>query len=162
MGLVIVAGCIAGLRFCWYTPWESIIHAGYYMRGSFGSLLDDVTNYNNYTSHLCIIDIIASYYAIVRKKKWCYIPYVILFAILIFGGSRKNLVVIPLITIFFALSSGRVSNKIRNLLLISAVIICGIYSLLTFDFLSQIRDSFFQMISGVSTKVATDASTKRP
>lgn len=160
MMLIIVAGCIAGLRFCWYTPWDSILKSGYYMRGTFGSLLDDVTNYNNYTSHLCIINIIAGYYAIVKKKKWCYIAYTLLFAILIFGGSRKNLVVIPLITIYFAISSGSVSNKLRNFLLSLAVVICGFYALMTLDFLSQIRDTFFQMITGVSSSIATDASTQ--
>lgn len=159
MKLIVIAGCCAGLRFCYYTPWDSILSSGYYMRGSFGSLLDDVTNYNSYTSHLCIITIIAAYYAIAKKVKWCRYTFVVLFAIVVFGGSRKNLLIIPLITMFFAISTGSVSRRIRNMMLVCAAIAAAFYALMTMDVLSQIRDTFFDMLSGLSTSQAVDQST---
>lgn len=159
MKLIIIAGCYAGLRFSYYTPWESILSSGYYMRGTFGSLLDDVTNYNSYTSHLCIITIIAGYYAITKKVKWCRYAFILLFAIVIFGGSRKNLLIIPLITMFFAISTGSISRRVRNVILVCAAIAVAFYALMTFDFLSQIRDTFFEMLSGLSTSQAVDEST---
>lgn len=159
MKLMIIAGCYAGLRFCYYTPWDSILSSGYYMRGSFGSLLDDVTNYNSYTSHLCIITIIAAYYAIAKKVKWCRYAFIVLFAIVVFGGSRKNLLIIPLITMFFAISTGSISRRIRNVMLVCAAIATAFYALMTMDVLSQIRDTFFEMLSGLSTSQAVDQST---
>jgi len=143
--IVIIAGCIAAARFTYYTPWDSILSSGYYMRGTFGSLLDDVTNYNNYTSHLCIVCVIAAYYAIVKKKKACYLAFVFLFAILIFGGSRKNIVVIPVIALYFSLTQ-------------------AIYGLFTLDFLSQIRNRLMDMFSSIglfsSVSSAIDQSTQ--
>lgn len=159
MKLMILAGCYAGLRFCYYTPWDSILSSGYYMRGSFGSLLDDVTNYNSYTSHLCIITIIAAYYAIAKKVKWCRYAFIVLFAIVVFGGSRKNLLIIPLITMFFAISTGSVSRRIRNVMLVCAAIATAFYALMTMDVLSQIRDTFFEMLSGLTISQVVDQST---
>lgn len=159
MKLMILAACFAGLRFSYYTPWDSIISSGYYMRGTFGSLLDDVTNYNSYTSHLCILTVIAIFYAIVKKVKWCRTAAILLFSILVFGGSRKNLVIIPLIAIFFALSMGSLSKKMRNLLVAIGIIILAFFALMSLDFLSQIRDTFFEMFIGLFSSEVTDQST---
>lgn len=147
--ILIIAGCLAAARFTYYTPWDSILSSGYYMRGTFGSLLDDVTNYNNYTSHLCIVCVIAAYYAIVKKKKTCYFAFVFLFAVLIFGGSRKNIIVIPAVALFFSLTQGNVKSKLKTLAMIFGIIAVAIYALFTLDFLSQIRDRLMDMFTGI-------------
>lgn len=162
--LIIIAGCVAAARFTYYTPWDSILNSGYYMRGTFGSLLDDVTNYNNYTSHLCIICVIAAYYAIVKKKKACWIAFIFLFAILIFGGSRKNIIVIPAVALFFSLTQGNVKSKVKTLVMIVSIIVIAMYGLFTLDFLSQIRDRLMDMFTGIgllsTVGASIDQSTK--
>lgn len=149
MYIIMIAGVVAALRFLYYTPLTTIFSTGYYMRGTFGSLLDDVTNYNNYTTHICIICIIAAYYAIVREKKICFFPFLVLFAILVFGGSRKNIIVVPLIAVFFAFFSGNLTKRARNILAVVAVILIGVYLLFTLDFLEQIRNTMFEMVYGL-------------
>lgn len=150
MTIIVLAGVFAALRFLYYTPLDTIFSSGYYIRGDFGLLLDNgKTNYNNYTSHLCFISIIAAYYAIVRNKKWFFIPFVLLTAIVIFGGSRKNILVIPIVTFYFSFCTGSLSKKAKNLILIISFTIAAVYFLSTLDFLSPIRKTLLQMIHGL-------------
>lgn len=144
--ILMIAGCIAGFRYCYYTDWSKIFSTGYYMRGTFGGLLDDVTNYNNYTSPLCIVCIIASYFSFYKNKKWCYIPFVILMAILIFGGSRKTIIVIPLVSIFFAMFQGNVKKKVKSISFAVALIFIIWIFMEKIEFLSQIKIRLYSII----------------
>lgn len=146
--LIIIAGCIAAIRFMAYTPWDTIFAEGYYSRGTFGSLLDNVTNYNNYINHLCIICVISAFYSIVRKNKWCYLAFVFLCCVLILGGARKNLLVIPVAILIFALSTGNFIKKLKSLIIAAVIISIGTYFIMTIDLLEPVKNSLIGMFNG--------------
>jgi len=147
--MMIMAGCIAAIRFCYYTPWSIIFSSNSYIRGTFGSLIDDVTNYNNYTTHLAIICLIAAYYAVIRGKKWCWLSFGFLSAVVVVGGSRKNFIVIPLIILFYSLCQGNVKKKIKSMALVIFIITLGLYALVNIEILSQIKTKSFEMVAGL-------------
>lgn len=119
------------------------------MRGTFGGLLDDVTNYNNYTMPISIVCVIALYQAIVKSEKKYYLAVVMFFIMLLIGGSRKNMIAVPLIGVFFALSVGNATKKIKKIFIIGCAIVAGIYALMTMPFLEQIRSSMLGMFGGL-------------
>lgn len=159
--LIILAGLLAGIRYCVYTDWSGIA-TGYYMRGTFGGLLDNVTNYNNYTMPISIVCVLALYYAIVKNEKRYYLAVAMFFVMLLIGGSRKNLIAVPLVGVFFALSIGNATKKIKRFLIIIFIIAAAIYALMTMPVLSQIRDSMLGMFAGLFGwgTTATDVSTQ--
>lgn len=115
--LFIIAGLISAIRYCYYSPWEQFIDSGTYIRGSFGIKIDDgTTNYNNYTSLVCLTGVLAAYYGIVKKIKWCQIVLLVLFFITIYGGSRKTIVVLPIISFYFLCLETSYRNLFRNIL----------------------------------------------
>lgn len=144
--LMVYGGCIAGIRYLFYTDISSIFSSGYYLRGTFGSLLDNVTNYNNYTSPLCLACIIASYYTFYKKEKWGFIPFILLTAILIFSGSRKTIITIPLISMMFIFMQGNIKEKIKSLVFIIILFIISLSIINNFEFLSQIRERLYSLI----------------
>lgn len=155
MYIIVIASCFAGLRYCYYTDWQSIFSSRYYMRGTFGGLLDDVTNYNNYTAPLSIGCIIASYYTFYKNQKLSIIPFLLLTAILVFSGSRKVIIVIPIVAVFFSLMKGNVKKKAISILSIIGIIAVTVYILNHVDFMSQIRDKINTLINSFF-----DASTE--
>lgn len=160
--LVVAAGVLAGLRFCWYTDWSGLAD-GTYLRGSFGRLLDTVTNYNTYTTILSVPCVLALYCAIVRHQKKAIVPAVILFAIILLGGSRKNLIAIPLVALIFALLSGNGAKKAKILLCLLMILIASLYLLETVPALSNIRASLEGMFNGLggSEDAEADGSTQQ-
>lgn len=146
--LIIIAGLIAAARYCYYTNWSGIAN-GQYIRGSFGKLIDNVTNYNNYSTPLCIVAVIAMYYAMIREKRPCYIALFILAVVLVLAGSRKNLVVLAALGFVFSLSKGNVKKKIKALLLALIVMVAGVYLVMTIPSLSQIKKALLGMFSGL-------------
>lgn len=160
--LVIWAGVAAGIRYCYYTDWSSL-SSGYYLRGSFGRLLDDVTNYNNYTSIISASCVLALYYAIVEHRRRDYLPAGILLVILVMGGSRKNIVAIPVIAVVFSLFSGDASKKMKMLLALVAASLVGLYLLETVPALEQIRKSLEGMLNGFRSgeEEMVDGSTQQ-
>lgn len=159
--LLIWAGVVAGLRYCCYTDWSSLSD-GYYLRGSFGSLLDDVTNYNNYTMIISASCVVALYYAIVEHRRIDWLPALILLVILLLGGSRKNIVALPIIAILFSLFAGNGQKKVKTLLLLLAVVVVGMYLLETLPALSQIRSAMEGMFNGLfhGEEADVDGSTQ--
>lgn len=160
--LLVAAGVVAGLRFCWYTDWSGLA-SGAYLRGSFGRLLDDVTNYNSYTAVLTTPCVLALYFAIVRHHKKAILPAALLFAILLLGGSRKNLIAIPLTALAFSLFTGNAAKKGKVLLLLLLALAGSLYLLETVPGLSGIRNSLEGMLDGFSRneEVEGDASTQQ-
>lgn len=147
--LVILAGLIAGVRFCLYTDWSGLSD-GIYLRGSFGGLLDDVTNYNSYTAVLTTPCVLALYCAIVKHQKKAIFPAMFLFAMLLLGGSRKNLVAIPITALFFSLFTGNGTKKLKALLILLLALVVSLYLLETLPVLSGIRSSLEGMCNGLS------------
>lgn len=142
--LVIVAGSIAALRFCYYTPWSN------YLRGQFGSMLDDVTNYNNYTTQLAVICIIAAYYAFIKREKWSWLPFSILFAVTLIGGSRKNFLIIPFIILYYSLSQGNIKRKYKTLVAFALIIGGGIMRLCIWRFFPRSKKKHWKCYQGYS------------
>lgn len=153
--LLIIAGVVAGLRYCYYTDWSSL-STDYYLRGSFGRLLDDVTNYNNYTMIISVSCVVALYYAIVEHKRIAMVPAGILMIILLMGGSRKNIVAIPLIALLFALFSGNGVKKAKTMLLLLLILALGLYALQTVPALSQIQSAMEGMFNGLGNGAEED------
>lgn len=160
--LLVLSGLAGGIRYCCYTDWSSLSEQ-YYLRGSFGGLLDDVTNYNNYTMILSTSCVVALYLAIVARRPRAILPAVALVAILLVGGSRKNIVAIPLIALLFSLFTGNGEKKLRALLLFLGGLIVGIYLLETLPALAQIRKAMEGMLQGLGRgeTVTVDASTRQ-
>lgn len=159
--LVILAGLIAGARFCLYTDWSGLAD-GLYLRGSFGRLLDDVTNYNSYTAILTTPCVLALYCAIVKHQKKAVIPAIVLFAILLLGGSRKNLIAIPVTALLFSLFTGNSVKKFKVLLFLLLALLVSLYLLETLPALSGIRSSLEGMVNGLSQaeEATVDGSTQ--
>lgn len=159
--LVILAGLIAGVRFCLYTDWSGLSD-GIYLRGSFGGLLDDVTNYNSYTAVLTTPCVLALYCAIVKHQKIAIFPAMVLFAMLLLGGSRKNLVAIPITALLFAQFTGNGVKKLKVLLLLLLALTVSLYLLETVPALSGIRSSLEGMRNGLSQaeEAKVDVSTQ--
>lgn len=160
--LLILAGVLAGIRYCLYTDW-SMLTSDYYLRGSFGRLLDDVTNYNNYTMVISGSCVLALYYAIVDNKRRFYVPAVILLGILLLGGSRKNIVTMPLIALIFTLFAGSATKRLKKLLMVLAVVAVALYLLMTLPALAQIQKAMRGMIGGLleSSEIEVDGSTQQ-
>ena len=158
--LFILAGVLAAARFCCYTDWSGVF-SGYYMRGTFGGLLDNVTNYNNYTMIISGPCILAMYYSIVRGKRWFYPVALVLLGILFLGGSRKNIITMPLIGVMFSMFVGDTQKKLKSLTAIVLAIAVGIYVLCTVPTLYQLRDAMLGMFTGLfnSASEEIDAST---
>lgn len=158
--LLILAGVLAAARFCYYTDWSGLT-SDYYMRGTFGGLLDNVTNYNSYTMIISGPCILAMYYSIVRGKRWFYPVALALLGVLFLGGSRKNIVTMPLIGIMFSMFVGNTEKKLRALLLLIAAVAAGIYILNVVPTLYQLRDAMLGMFTGLfnSASEEIDAST---
>ena len=158
--LFIAAGILAAVRFCYYTDWSGVF-SGYYMRGSFGGKLDSVTNYNSYTMIISGPCLLAMYYAIVRGKRWFYPVVLALFGVLLMGGSRKNIIALPLIGFLFSMFVGNTQKKIKSVMILAAAVAVGIYVLCTVPTLYQIRDSMLGMFTGLfnSASEEIDAST---
>lgn len=159
--LLMLSGLVAGIRYCIYTDWSALA-VNYYLRGSFGGLLDNVTNYNSYTMVISTSCIVALYFAIVEHRRKAFVPVVIFLAILLMGGSRKNIVSIPLIALIFSLFSGNAAKKLKMLAIVVALLVLGLYLLNTVPALSQIRTAIERMFSGLSGNKTTqvDASTE--
>lgn len=160
--LVILAGLVAGARFCLYTDWSGLAD-GLYLRGSFGGLLDDVTNYNSYTAVLTTPCVLALYCAIVKHQKKAAIPAILLFAIMLLGGSRKNLVAIPVTAVLFSLFTGNSAKKLKVLLLLLLALLVSLYLLETLPALSGIRRSLEGMLNGLNQAedAKVDGSTRQ-
>lgn len=146
--LMIWAGVLAGIRYCCYTDWSGF-SGDVYQRGTFGRLLDDVTNYNNYTSIISTSCVVALYYAIVEHRRRDWLPSLILLVILLLGGSRKNIVAIPMIAVLFSLFAGNGQKKVKTLLLLLSVVVAGFYLLETIPALAQIRSAMEGMFNGL-------------
>ena len=139
--LMTLAACIAALRFCYYTPWKS------YYRGDFGILLDSNTNYNNYTSPLCMAFIIAAYYAFVRKSKMMLVPTAALAVVLVLAGSRKTIVVLPVIALFYLIDTRNYKKFLKGLLWSFVLIILLVVAIMNIEILSGIRESLMNAVN---------------
>lgn len=157
--LIILAGVLSALRYCAYTDWSG----ERFVRGSFGRLLDDATNYNNYTMAISTSCVLALYFAIVEHKRWCIVPAVLLMAVILMGGSRKNIVALPMIALLFALFAGNGAKKIKTLLILVALLALGIYLLETVPALSAIRSAMESMLNGLGSgeEGEVDGSTEQ-
>lgn len=160
--LLIAAGVAAGLRYCLYTDWSGLA-AGTYLRGDFGRRMDDVTNYNTYTMIISISCVTALYCAIVQHRRAAIFPALVLFVIILLGGSRKNIVAIPLVALLFSLFVGNGAKKAKILLVLLAVLAGGVYLLQTVPALSNIRSSLEGMFNGLtgSEEAQVDDSTEQ-
>lgn len=161
LSLLIIAGVIAGLRYCYYTDWTTL-STDYYMRGSFGRLLDDVTNYNSYTMAISTSCVLAFYYAIVEHKRKAILPAVLLMGILLIGGSRKNIIAMPLVALIFALFTGDGIKKLKMLVILLLILAVGLYMLQTVPALAQIQSSLEGMLAGfgLGEETEVDISTE--
>lgn len=148
--LLIGAGVLAGLRYCAYTDWSGFA-AGTYQRGSFARLLDDVTNYNEYTTILNVACVVALYEAIVEHRRQAILPAGLLIAMLLLGGSRKNIVAIPVTALLFALFAGNGGKKMKTILLLSGVLVLALYLLESVPALAQIRSALEGMVNGLGS-----------
>lgn len=159
--LIILAGLIAGIRYCIYTDWSGL-SSDYYMRGTFGGLLDNVTNYNSYTMMISPSCVLSFYYAISENRKKFYIPAFILTAILVVGGSRKNIITIPIIAIIFTLFSDNGTQKLKKILFMAGAVIIGCYLIMNIPALSQIKKSMEGLIGGLfdGSEAQADGSTE--
>lgn len=133
--LMIASACIASVRFCYYTPWDR------YLRGSFGLLLDPNTNYNSYTTPLSLAFVLSAYYALKGKRKLCLFAMLFLAAVLLLGGSRKSIVLIPLTMIFFTLNKTNVKRALKGCLVVIIVLACGLYAVQNIPQLSSVQKS---------------------
>lgn len=160
IALLIWAGVIAGVRYCLYTDWSGL-SSEYYMRGTFGRLLDDVTNYNNYTTIICMPCVLAFYFAIVDNQRKFYIPAIILLTILLIGGSRKNIIVTPIIALLFTFFAGNGTEKLKKIILLILLLVAGLYLLMTVPVLEQIKKAMLGMIGGFweDSETQVDEST---
>lgn len=156
---MILAGVLAALRYCAYTDWSG----ERFVRGSFGGLLDDVTNYNNYTMVISTSCVLALYYAIVEHKRLYILPATLLMAVILLGGSRKNIVALPLIALLFTFFAGNGAKKLKILLILGALLGLGIYLLETVPELSVIRSAMEGMINGLGSgeEGEVDGSTEQ-
>ncbi len=150
--ILTLAGCAAALRYCCYTDISGILKSGYYMRGTFGGLIDNVTNYNNYTTPLCFVDVVTGYLLFYRKMKKAYVPFIFLTAILVFSGSRKTYIVVAVMAIIFSILQGNALQKTKALLSITAIIIVGWIFLNNVPFMAQIREKTYSLIMGMLFK----------
>ena len=153
------AGTFAAIRFTLYTPWKSILSSGYFIRGMFASLLDDVTNYNNYSTHLMYISIVALYYTFLKKERKYFVPFSILLIVQALSGSRKNMVVIPIVALFMSLTQGDIKKKAKSLL---AIVLCGFAAVYAFNhiaFLEKYQKVFLDLFSSISGNNIVDTST---
>lgn len=91
------------------------------------------------------------------------LPAVLLFAILLLGGSRKNLIAIPLTALAFSLFTGNAAKKGKVFLLLLLALAGSLYLLETVPGLSGIRNSLEGMLDGFSRneEVKGDASTRQ-
>lgn len=159
--LIILAGLLAGIRYCIYTDWSGL-SSDYYMRGTFGGLLDNVTNYNSYTMMITPSCVLSLYYAILENRKKFYIPAFTLAAILVMGGSRKNIVAIPLIAVIFTLFSDNGTKKLKKILFMTGAVLIGFYLIMNIPALSQIKKAMEGLIGGLfdGSEAQADSSTE--
>lgn len=138
--MMIAAACTAALRFSIYTSWTD------YRRGDFGYLLDVNTNYNSYTTPLCLAFVIAAYYALVKKERIMLAAAAFLAAILLIAGSRKTIVVIPIILFLYLFSQRNMKRFVQSALIALIALAIGLYALMNWDLLEGIRNS---LVNGI-------------
>ena len=148
--IIVWAGVFAAIRFLIYTDWNYANINGSFYRGAFGALLDDVTNYNSYTSHLCIICIVSAFLYFSKRERLYLIPFLFLTAVLVFAGSRKNLIVIPVISLVLVVfSKSDITMKIKIICVFLIILCVGIYLLMNLNALANIKKSIIDMFYGL-------------
>lgn len=135
--LAVIAACVAAIRFCYYTPWDN------YSRGYFGILLDENTNYNNYMTPLSLAFVLASYYALQKKEKRMQVAMIFLAMVLLLGGSRKTIFLIPVAVLFFTTKRGNVKRVFKGGLLTFAILIIGYYAINNVPQLASVQESLY-------------------
>lgn len=162
--LIIWAGVYAAIRFTLYTPWKSILSTGYYIRGMFASLLDSVTNYNSYSTHIAFISIIALYYIIIKKEKKYYFAFAIMFIMQLLSGSRKNILIIPCIALFFVFSQTNFKKVFKYVVILLMFLILSIWAFSNLEFLSLYKRVFIELLDSLfnsSTGIIDTSTSER-
>lgn len=138
--MMVWAAVIAALRFCYYTPWST------YYRGDFGILLDPNINYNTYTTPLCLAFIISAYYSLSKKKKMMLLPMMILAAVSVLAGSRKTIVVLPVIIVLYLVNQSNIKDCVKGILgaIVLVAVLVGV--IMNVEFLSGIKESLLNAI----------------
>lgn len=136
--ILIVAELVTVLRAIIYTPWSEMLQT--FDSRLFASGLGQ--NYNDFTTQMTLVAIIISYLAFHYDKK--YKKWFWLFMILILiSGSRKSIVIaISGYCISYFLGSGQnIVKIIKRAIPLIAVIVIGLYALLTNAFLYDLIGS---------------------
>jgi len=153
------AGTFAAIRFTLYTPWKQILSSGYYIRGMFASLLDGVTNYNSYSTHLMYVSVVSLYYVFFKNEKKYAFPSAILLIMQALSGSRKNLIVLLIITLFMVFAQGNIKKKVKYLFIVILCVGVAIYAFNNVAFLNKYSKVFMDLFLSFFGNTVVDNST---
>lgn len=160
LNFLIVAGVVTSVRCLLYTDLFSLL--SYYNRNMFAKeLLSAGLSYNEFTTPMALICIIAVYLVYKKSKKRYAIAYGVITLTLIISGSRKAIVVAILGLIFVSLLYKRNGSTLKKILIITGVVVAVYMSLMyipvLYNAVGDIMQQMFDSLLGDNSSV-TDPS----